>query len=69
MMRMKGIIYLLIFNILVSATVTLAVLYYWDQANLGKNSKPPTPLVIYIPVTGTPPTLSAEISTLIASSV
>lgn len=66
MMRLKGVIYLLIFNILVSATVTLGVLYYWDRAGLGRDKLPPTPVVIYVPVTGTPPTLSAELARVLS---
>jgi len=67
-MRLKGIIYLLIFNILVSATVTLGVLYYWEQAELGGKRTPPTPIVIYVPVTGTPPTLSAELAAVLSET-
>ena len=66
MLRFKGFIYLLIFNIFVSATVTLAVLYFWEQARLGTGGKSPTPVVIYIPITGTPPTLPAEVAALLS---
>lgn len=65
MSRFKGFIYILIFNILVSATVTLAVLYFFDRERITAFNTPPTPVVIYIPVTGTPPTLSAEIANLL----
>lgn len=63
----KGFLYLLIFNILVSGTVTLAVLYYWDQNRLGTQMKPPTPVVIYVAVTGTPPTLDPALALLLPS--
>ena len=68
MMRFKGILYILIFNILVSATVTLGVLYYWERAGLGEAKSPPTPIVIYIPVTGTPPTLSADLAAILPAT-
>jgi LysM repeat protein len=63
--QVKGFLYLLIFNILVSAAVTLAVLYFWDQARLGERINPPTPAVIYVPVTGTPPTPDPAIALLL----
>jgi LysM repeat protein len=66
--RVKGFIYILLFNILVSATVTLAVLYYWDLARLGEGFRQPTPMVIYIPVTGTPPTLAADLAALLPAT-
>lgn len=63
-MRLKNILYLLVFNIFASATITLAVLYFWEQSQSGKSTIP-TPVIIYIPVTGTPPTVSAELSLLL----
>jgi len=66
MLRLKGFIYILIFNIFVSATVTLAVLYFWEQARQGAEGKSPTPVVIYIPITGTPPTLDAAVAALLS---
>jgi len=53
---LKGFVYLVVFNILLSGTVTLAVLYFWDEARLGERLNPPTPVIVYVPVTGTPPT-------------
>ena len=65
MLRLKGFFYLLLFNILVSGTVTLAVLYFWDKAGLGQPGDSPTPVVLYISVTGTPPTPDSEVASLL----
>jgi LysM repeat protein len=65
MRQAKGFLYLLIFNILVSGTITLAVLTIWDQARLGERINPPTPVIVYVPVTGTPPTPDPAIAMLL----
>jgi LysM repeat protein len=68
MARLKGLFYIILFNILVSATTTLGVLILWEQARLGEKLVPggqvPSPIVIYVPITGTPP---ADLSLLAAA--
>jgi LysM repeat protein len=62
-MRVKNILYLLVFNIFASATISLAVLYFWEESQLNRNSSP-TPIIIYVPITGTPPTMAVEMAAL-----